>query len=112
MQKKVYVRPCPKQGSYVLDSAFSVFPDWIDIPKGFRWKGTAGGVLLWKLVGSPFKPQHMRASMTRDFLYYRKDVSGICNDRLFYKVLVEDGTPKRVALVMFLWVRARRLFIK
>jgi hypothetical protein len=106
----IKARPCPGEGRYVLLEDYVIAPGWITIPKGYKWDGASIHRFLWPFAGSPFTPKFMRASLVHDYLYYRMDVSGECNDLLFRSILLEDGVGKKLAYTMYYAVRVYRVF--
>lgn len=105
--KKVKASPLPLERMYVLNEPFILGK--MRIPKGFKWNGASIPRAFWVLIGSPFSPEFMRASLVHDFLYHRKDVSAKCTDKLFRDVLLDDGVGKLRAYTMWSAVRVYRI---
>lgn len=101
----------PKANGYVLEEDYVIFKDWLTIPAKFRWRARSMPKWCWYItVGSPFNPKVVRASMVRDFLMPRMDVSGACTDNLFLNTLLEDGVSKCRAYALYSLARLGRLF--
>lgn len=105
---KIQCSPLPGENMYILTKAFK-FGDYV-IPKGYKWDGATIPRVFWALVGSPFQPKLMRASLVHDFLYFRNDVTAKCTDQTFRKVLLIDGVTPLVAKTMYWAVRGYRIF--
>lgn len=100
-----------KDNSYILGEKYEIFADWLVIPKGFRWRVRSLPRWCWKVtVGSPYCPSAVRAAMVREFLFFRRDVSGACNDNMFLNIMLEDGVSKPKAYCLYYLARASRLF--
>lgn len=109
IQTDVLAKPLPRERKYVLKEDFKLGS--LTIPKGFKWDGASIPRVFWSVIGSPFSPDLMRASLIHDFLYRRKDVRAKCTDVTFYKVLLADGVSKLRAYIMYKSVRGYR-FLK
>tara|TARA_Y100000592_G_C5424396_1_gene294927 strand:+ start:781 stop:1161 length:381 start_codon:yes stop_codon:yes gene_type:complete len=104
---KLHCSPVAGEDKYVLTKPFRF--GGYTIPKGYKWDGATIPQIFWSLVGSPFQPKFMKASLVHDFLYYRKDITAKCNDQTFRKVLLLDGVGKVKATVMYSAVRLYRI---
>lgn len=93
---------------YVLTKAFRF--GGYTIPKGYKWDGASIPRIFWALVGSPFQPKFMRASLIHDFLFHRTDVNAKCTDITFFKVLKHDSVSELLARTMYCFVRGYRIF--
>lgn len=110
IDKSVKAKPLSRSNQYVLLEDFSIKQGWLLIPAKYKWDGASIPRVFWTLVGSPYSPKFMRASLVHDFLYYRTDVSAKCNDKVFYSVLREDGVSTIKAKIMYYAVRSYRVF--
>jgi hypothetical protein len=108
MSMQINVIPVPENGTYRL--AFSVIIEGIFIPSWFEWNGASIPKFLWPLLGSPFAPEMMVASLVHDFLYSKLSAKlGISRrkaDKIFRKLLIANGMDKDDAEMLYLGVRA------
>jgi hypothetical protein len=74
------------------------------IPAGFRTDFASIPRFALSLMGSPVRKEYRRASLVHDFLCVTKMATRASADRIFYEILLEDGTKKRQALLMYLAV--------
>jgi hypothetical protein len=77
------------------------------IPAGFDWDGATIPRLFWSIIGGPFHPQVMRASLLHDWLYWTRKIPRKQADKLLRKLLLEDGCTAFKAESMY---RAVRMF--
>ena len=55
----------------------------------------------WMLSTTPYHPRVIRAAFWHDRFYELQDVSKKVADKIFYELLIEDGTEKQVAKNMY-----------
>lgn len=79
------------------------------IPKGFKTDFASIPLFLVPFIGRPTKKEFRRASILHDFLLVSGQVSSTKASKLFKKVLIEDGTNKIKANIMYLGVRYLRV---
>jgi hypothetical protein len=62
-----------KKDKYILleDLHFKVEGEWKVVPEGFSSDGASIPRLFWSLIGSPFSPRFLKASIIHDYLYNR-----------------------------------------
>lgn len=75
------------------------------VPKFFIWNGASIPRLFWITTGAPFWPQYKRAGCLHDYLYIIQPFSRERCDKLFLKLLVEDGVSKYNRTKMYTAVR-------
>jgi hypothetical protein len=78
------------------------------IPKGFVTDFATIPRFALSLMGRPTRQQFRRASLLHDYLLKETDVSNEESSRLFYEVLLEDGTKPFKAYIMYLSVKYLR----
>lgn len=101
---RLHVVPNPRSTTYSLAQAVTL--EGHDIPVHFAWDGASIPRISWTTLGfTPFHPRVMRASVLHDFLYSQEVGSRKEADRLFHKLLLEDGVPEGAADLMFAAVR-------
>jgi hypothetical protein len=61
------------------------------VPAGFDWDGATIPRAFWSIVGGPFDPQIVAASLVHDWLYWTHQVSRGLADRIFYELAKEAG---------------------
>lgn len=106
---EVYATPVPNDNKYRLNRDFT-FGDFT-IPKGYKWDGATIPRIFWSVIGSPFQPKFMRASLIHDYLYNSPEHSGKCIDSLFKQILIADGVSRTEANIMYASVRAYRILV-
>jgi hypothetical protein len=74
------------------------------IPKGFVTDFATLPRFSLSLMGRPTRGQFQRASLLHDYLLKEKVIPREDADKLFHKILLEDGVNKRKAYVMYLAV--------
>jgi hypothetical protein len=72
----------------------------IRVPKFFQFDGASIPPAAWQLVGSPFLPRFMTASVFHDWLYHTHQVDRETTDELFHDLLVSNGVGKVKASLM------------
>ena len=89
--------------------ARSVYIEGIFIQHGFEWNGASIPKFLWPILGSPFAPEMMVASLVHDFLYSKESASlGISRedaDKIFRKLLIANGMDTDKAETLYTGVR-------
>jgi hypothetical protein len=104
---RIHVIPLPEKGTYMLGT--SVVVEGIYIPSGFQWNGASIPKFLWPILGSPFAPEMMVASLVHDFLYSKEAASlGISRrdaDKIFRKLLIANTVDDDTAEILYVGVR-------
>ena len=79
----------------------------LTVPIGFVSDGASIPRFLWPLVTSPFNPRVIRAAFVHDYIYGTPElkIKRKVADRIFYEILLEDGTERQVAENMYKSVR-------
>ena len=72
----------------------------IRVPKFFQFDGASIPAAGWQLIGTPFYPRFMTASVFHDWVYHTHQVTKDEADDLFYDLLIADGVNKTKAWVM------------
>jgi hypothetical protein len=107
MSMRIHVIPIPESGTYML--AMSVYIEGIYIPSGFQWNGASIPKFLWPILGSPFAPEMMVASLVHDYLYSDepavRHISRKQADNIFRKLLIANGMDKETAETLYTGVR-------
>lgn len=85
---------------YTLTQDF-VYGDFA-VPEGFTFDGASVPWIAWQLIGTPFHPEFMRASVLHDWIYHTHEIDRNATDSLYHKVLLEDFVGNRQAMVMYL----------
>jgi hypothetical protein len=109
--KHIHVKPLPASNQYVLLQ--SVIIEKISVYEGFKWNGASIPSPFWPLIGSPFNPKFMVASMVHDYLYRTRKACDIYGrtihrkeaDKIFKKLLIHDGVDLELAETMYTAVR-------
>ena len=70
------------------------------IPKYFQYDGASIPAMAWQLIGTPFNPQFMRASIVHDWLYHSHQLTQTKSDQLFYELLLASRVNKVKATLM------------
>jgi hypothetical protein len=103
----INVIPIPEHGTYRL--AFSTYIEGIFIPSWFEWNGASIPSFLWPILGSPFAPEMMVASLVHDYLYSKESahlgISRSKADKIFRKLLIANGMDKEKAETLYMGVR-------
>jgi hypothetical protein len=104
---KINVTPMPENGTYMLNMA--VYIEGIYIPMGFEWNGASIPRFLWPILGSPFAPEMMVASLVHDYLYSKVSAGYIISrreaDKIFRKLLMANGMDEETAETLYTGVR-------
>lgn len=101
MNDKPVLKPYSKD-KYILTESFEY--DGHIVEKGFLTDGLSIPQALRSLTYSPFSPVCIRAGVTHDNLYcIGKDKAEA--DRIFLKILLEDGASKFQAYAMYYAVK-------
>jgi hypothetical protein len=77
------------------------------IPAGFDWDGATIPRPFWSIIGGPWHPQVMRASLIHDWLYWTRLCDRKTADKILRDCLREDGCTWAKASAMY---RAVRIF--
>ena len=117
MKEVPVVAPTPRDGYWILLEDMMITVEFggrkvaYFIPKGFITDFASVPRALWWLV-SPTDYSVLRASLLHDYLYRTGNCSRKHADRLFYRKLIEDGTPEWKAKLIYWAVRlfARRVW--
>ena len=72
----------------------------IRVPKFFQFDGASIPSPAWQIVGTPFYPRFMTASVFHDWIYHTHQVAKTDADDLFYTLLIADGVNRTRAWVM------------
>ncbi|MBI3678322.1 MAG: DUF1353 domain-containing protein [Proteobacteria bacterium] len=72
----------------------------IRVPKFFQFDGASIPWPAWQVIGTPFNPRFMGASVFHDWIYHTHQVTRDVADDLFHKMLVSDGVNKTKAWLM------------
>jgi hypothetical protein len=83
---------------YYQDSEFNVN---LIIEKGFIYDGASIPRIFWRLVGGKFMPKFQRGAAIHDELYNKNLFSRKKCDKIFRKILIEDGCSKALANTMY-----------
>ncbi len=96
----------------VNDYECNYFGTQIKVPRTFCFDGASIPSVAWQIVGTPFQPRFIRASLVHDWLYYvhLPNVNQEIADNIFYHMLVEDGVSRFNAGTMFNAVRTAGSF--
>jgi hypothetical protein len=81
------------------DYDFYLLENVITIPKGFTWDGATIPKIFWRLIGTPFDPKFLTASLIHDYLIY-KGYDGDIRDTRFKQELLVCGVPYWKASIM------------
>ena len=73
----------------------------IKVPKFFQFDGASIPSPAWQLVGTPFTPRLMKASVFHDWTYHTHQIKKSDADDLFYDLLIRDGVGKTRAWLMY-----------
>jgi hypothetical protein len=71
------------------------------IKKGFIYDGASIPRLFWRLVGGKFMPKFQRGAVLHDELYNKNLLPRKICDKIFRKILIEDGCSKALANTMY-----------
>jgi hypothetical protein len=75
----------------------------IKVPKSFKTNLASVPRLFWSII-PPFG-KYSQASVIHDYLYFSKIYSKKESDKIFYKFMLQYGTYKWKAIVMYLAVK-------
>jgi hypothetical protein len=100
--------PALKPDPNKLDEAYEVVVDdqardgaiTIRVPKFFQFDGASIPWAAQPLIGTPFEPRFMGASVFHDWLYHTHQIPRAAADELFYGLLLADGVSKTKAWLM------------
>lgn len=87
----------------LADYEFAHGDQKIIIPAGYITDFATVPRLLWSII--PPIGRHNRAALLHDYLYDNRIGSRIFADKLFKKILLEDGVGRLKAEIMYLGVR-------
>jgi hypothetical protein len=88
---------------------------WVEdykIPEGFITDFATIPRFALSLMGRPSRKEFRRASLLHDYLLVENLASNEKASKLFYKILLEDGTKPFKAYIMYLSVRYLRKVYK
>ena len=71
------------------------------VPKYFQYDGSSIPTAAWPLIGTPFNPRFMYASVFHDWVYHTHMMARKTADQMLYDLLVGDGVPDTKAWIMF-----------
>ena len=103
------LEPVMKPDPNKLEEAYEVVEDiqaksgdiTIKVPKFFQFDGASIPSPAWQLIGTPFQPRLMTASVFHDWIYHTHEVKKKDADDLFYTLLLRDGVGKTRAWLMY-----------
>lgn len=88
------VVPIPERGTYRVLNAVQLGAKGVAalmVPKGFETDGASIPRFAWITTGTPFDPRHLRAAVLHDFNYQCGKMKRVAADKLFRRMLLEDG---------------------
>lgn len=105
---KLHLKPIIKPDSNKLSEAYEVVVDLkrqvgnvtVVVPKFFQYDGSSIPTAAWPLIGTPFNPRFMTASVFHDWIYHTHSMSRKAADQLLRDVLIEDGVSEAKAWIM------------
>ena len=105
---QIHVMPIPENGTYRLVQPVCI--EGILIRYGFEWNGASIPKFLWPILGSPFAPEMMVASLVHDYLYSKESADlYVCSrlqaDKIFRKLLIANGMDEETAETLYRGVR-------
>lgn len=115
---ELVVKPTLTPDGSKLDVAYELFDEFelsfngrvLYIPKFFEFDGATIPSPAWQIIGTPFDPQFMVASVAHDWLYYTHSFSdgaadrAIC-DQFLHDLLLRSGVNKTRAWLIYEAVR-------
>jgi len=63
----------------------------VKVPAFFQFDGASIPRFAWQVIGDPFRPRFMRASVFHDWIYHTHQVDKKTADDRFHEMLREDG---------------------
>jgi hypothetical protein len=111
--KSLILQPVLKPDTMKLSEAYEVLDDvkrticgvTVHVPKFFQYDGASIPAIAWQIIGTPFNPRFMIASVFHDWLYHTHQVPRAAADKLHYDILKEDGVIEWKAAAMNYAVR-------
>ena len=108
MSSKLQLQPIVKPDSNKLPEAYEVVQDLkrklgtltIVVPKFFQYDGSSIPTAAWPLIGTPFNPRFMTASVFHDWIYHTHQAARKAADQWLHDILIEDGVPSTKAWIM------------
>lgn len=105
---KLHLQPITKPDSNKLPEAYEVVEDLsrkvggvtVQVPKFFQYDGSSIPTAAWPLIGTPFNPRFMAASVFHDWLYHTHQVARKTADQILHDILIEDGVGETKAWIM------------
>lgn len=105
---KLILQPIMKPDSNKLREAYEVAADvqrkigtvTVTVPKFFQYDGSSLPIAAWPIMGTPFSPRLMTASVFHDWIYHTHQVARKTADKLFHQILLEDGVDGPLAWIM------------
>jgi len=105
---ELILEPITKPDPNKLEVAYEVVADVetnvgdivVRVPKFFQFDGASIPPAAWQVIGTPFDPRFMMASVFHDWIYHTHQVSKDDADDLFHKRLIKDGVNKVRAWLM------------
>jgi len=105
---KLHLQPIIKPDNNKLPEAYEVVDDLkrkvgnvtVVVPKFFQYDGSSIPTAAWPLIGTPFNPRFMTASVFHDWIYHTHSMARKTADQLLHDVLIEDGVHETKAWIM------------
>lgn len=106
---ELILEPVTKPDPNKMEEAYEVVEDVqtksgttvVRVPKFFQFDGASVPSPAWQLVGTPFQPRLMTASVFHDWIYHTHQIKKKDADDLFYDLLLEDGMGDTRAWLMY-----------
>ena len=92
---------------FILMSDFYYQDEHINlvINAGFKYDGASIPRFFWRFVGGKFMPRFQRGAVVHDMLYNKNLLDRKICDKIFKKILIEDGCSKALANTMYMALR-------
>lgn len=103
MNKLILTPVGPRTWELVEEFTVSIDEKTFKVPKGFLTDLASVPRILWILI-PPFG-KYTKAAVIHDYLCYKSIISRKEGDKVFYKIMIRDGTKKWKAKIMYLGVR-------
>lgn len=107
MRTKPVIKPAGQTSEYFIlveDFSFTWEGVVITIPSGFKFDGATIPRYFWKIIGHPFTPRFIEASLVHDYLCKNK-MNRRKADRKFRELLRANGVARWRAYLMYGAVR-------
>jgi hypothetical protein len=92
-----------KDGMLILLEDFT-YED-MHIKEGYKWDGASIPKVLENCFGSKTSPNYVLATLIHDYVYGSRTKSKKWADRIFFRLLIREGTAIHKAIYMYLAVR-------